>query len=463
MILQFSIKNFRSFREEQTLSLVASNKYDDHKEHLAAIPDDENKALPIAVMYGPNGAGKSNFVKALSLLESLVWHGTEPKKPIGRRPFLLDETSAKEPTELAIQFIEGGRAYAYGCRINDEIVVAEWLSLLREGKEFEVFERLTHESGTVEIEVGDVLKDDMWGDHSKVQALAKVSAVLPNQLFLHTIHKSVKEEEQGPVIADVLRWFGERLTIIEPDSTSGDLARLVAMDEAFTEFAGEFLREVSTGVDRLNVETAELDESVIGTVFGPLKSLIDKLPVGGRKIFPAPDGSQLIVEKGAGTKVRLRTLKSEHVTTDGKRVAFPFGEESDGTQRVTHLLPALHAIRKRPRVFVIDEIDRSLHPMLAKAFVGFFLKACQGRQSQMVLTTHDIGLMDLDLLRRDELCFADKKQDGSTELYSLSDYRVRTDLKIDKGYLQGRFGAVPFVRGVNSLLDREEKVEGHET
>jgi hypothetical protein len=101
--------------------------------------------------------------------------------------------------------------------------------------------------------------------------------------------------------------------------------------------------------------------------------------------------------------------------------------------------------------------------MLAKAFVGFFLKACQGRQSQMVLTTHDIGLMDLDLLRRDELCFADKKQDGSTELYSLSDYRVRTDLKIDKGYLQGRFGAVPFVRGVNSLLDREEKVEGHET
>ena len=460
MILKFSIKNYRSFREEQTLEMVASNRYDDHLDHLAAIPDDENKALPIAVMYGPNGAGKSNFVKALALLESLVWRGTEPKKPIERRPFLLDETCAKEPTELAIQFLEGGRAYAYGCRVNDEVVVAEWLSLLRQGKELEVFERITHDSGTVEIEVGDVLQEDTWGDHSKVRALAKVGAVLPNQLFLHTIHKSVKEDEQGPVIADALRWFGERLTIIGPEAAFADLARLVAADESFTEFAGEFLREVSTGVDRLKVETAELDENVVGSVLAPLKSLIDKLPAGERTVFPGPDGSQLIIEKGTGTKLRLRTIQAEHVIAGGKRVVFPFGEESDGTQRVTHLLPALHAIRRRPRVFVIDEIDRSLHPMLAKAFVSFFLKACQGRQSQMILTTHDIGLMDLDLLRRDEVCFADKKQDGSTELYSLSEYRVRNDLKVDKGYLQGRFGAVPFVRTVESLLDRPEPDAG---
>jgi uncharacterized protein len=463
MIIQFSIKNYRSFREEQTLSLVASNRYDDHLDHLSPIPEDENKALPVAVVYGANGAGKSNLVKALALLADLVCRGTEQKKPIGRKPFLLDDASAGEPTELAVQFIEGGRAYAYGCRVTDDVVVAEWLSLLRQGKELEVFERITHDSGAVEIEVGDVLQQDTWGEHGKVRALAKVGAVLPNQLFLHTIHESVKEEEQGPVIADALRWFGERLTIIGPEASFLDLARLVAGDATFTDFAGEFLRDVSTGVDRLNVETAELDESLVGSVIAPLKPLIDKLPAGERTVFPSADGSQLIVEKGAGTKVRLRTIQAEHVTSGGKRVAFPFGEESDGTQRVTHLLPAVHAIRNRPRVFVVDEIDRSLHPLLAKAFVSFFLKACQGRQSQMVLTTHDIGLMDLELLRRDELCFADRKQNGSTEIYSLSDYRVRTDLRIDKGYLQGRFGAIPFVRTVEGLLDRETTDEERES
>lgn len=451
MLLSFSITNFRSFHGEQTLSLMASNRYDHHQQHLVTIPEDDNRALPVAVLYGANGAGKSNVVKALGLLQGLVLRGVEPKQPIGRRPFLLDEASATQPTELTVQIIEDARVYAYGCRFTDKVVTAEWLSLLRNGQELIVYERVTREDESVEIEVGDVLKDDSWGDHSKVVALAKVG-VLPNQLFLHSIRKGVQEGEQGPVIKSVLRWFGERLTIIGPDAAFADLARLVAADDKFTEFASDFLREVSTGVEQLKVETAEFDESVLGTLAAPLKGLIDGLPVGGTTTFAGPDGSQLIVEKRAGTKVRLRTLQAEHVAKAGRRVALPFGEESDGTQRVTHLLPALHAIQSRPRVFVIDEIDRSLHPLLAKAFVRFFLKACEGRQSQIVLTTHEVGLMDLEVLRRDELWFVQKDPDGASELYSLAEYKVRTDLKVDKGYLQGRFGAVPLVGTVDDLL-----------
>jgi len=405
----------------------------------------------VAVLYGANGAGKSNIVKALALLQGLILRGVEPKKPIGRRPFLLADNSAVEPTELAVQIIENGRVYAYGCRFTEKIVAAEWFSVLREGRELNVYERLTREDESVEIQVGNVLTDDTWGDHSKVVALAKVG-VLPNQLFLHSVYKGVKESEQGPVIASVLRWFGERLTIIGPDAAFADLARLVASDDKFTEFASDFLREVSTGVDQLKVETAEFDESVLGTLGAPLKGLIEGLPVGGTTTFAGSNGSQLMVEKRAGTKVRLRTLQAEHVTNGGLRVALPFAEESDGTQRVTHLLPALHAIQSRPRVFVIDEIDRSLHPLLARGFVRFFLKACQGRQSQIVLTTHEVGLMDLDLLRRDELWFVQKDTAGASEIYSLSDYKVRTDLKVDKGYLQGRFGAVPIVTTVENLL-----------
>ena len=149
----------------------------------------------------------------------------------------------------------------------------------------------------------------------------------------------------------------------------------------------------------------------------------------------------------------MRSIKSEHITPDGRRVTLPFSEESDGTLRLTYLLPALHAICRKPGLYVIDEIDRSLHPLLATGFVRSFLKACAGRGSQLIFTTHETAFLDLDLLRRDEVWFADKKlPEGATELYSLADYKVRTDLRIDKAYLEGRFEAVPPIE--EELLER---------
>lgn len=439
MLLTFTIKNFRSFRGEQTLSMIASGRQPDHSKHLARIPDDENQALPVAVVYGANGAGKSNLVKAMLFLESLVLRGTEPKKPIGRRPFVLDKESMGLPTELSLQFVEEGNVYAFGCKLNDRIVEAEWLSLLRNGKEIAVYERLTTDQGEVRIEPGPVLKDDTWGDHAKALALTRVG-VLPNQLFLHVVGKTLREQDQGPIIAGALRWFMERLTIIPADSPFSKLAQLVAHDTEFTSFAGDFLRRVATGVDRLVVDSANVEE----TMLGPFKQIIDELPAGGTTTFPGPDGTELVVEKGEGTTVKLRTVHAEHLTPEGARVKLPFSEESDGTQRVTHLLPALHSVCNQPGLFVIDEIDRSLHPLLAKGFVRAFLKACAGKGSQLIFTTHETAFLDLDLLRRDEIWFADKKPPiNATELYSLADYKVRTDLKIDKAYLQGRFEAVP--------------------
>ena len=443
MILSFSISNFRSFREEQTLSMVASNRYDDHLDHLVPIPEDENKALPVAAIYGANGAGKSNLVKALSFLEELVLRGTEPKKPTGRRAFLLDTTSAAKPTELSLQFVEDGRVYAYGVRVGDRHVDAEWLSILRDGREVMAYERVTKETGEVIIEAGPALTEDTWGNHAKVVALTRVG-VLANQLFLHVVGKGLNEQDQGPVMSGALHWFSERLTIIPPDASFGDLAGLVARDSTFTDFAGDFLRRVATGVDRLLVTTAEVEEKMLVGLGEPMRNLIAELPAGETTMLQNPDGTQLIVEKSEGTKVKLRTVQSEHLMETGERVSLPFSDESDGTQRVTHLLPSLHSVKNKPGVFFIDEIDRSLHPLLAKGFVRAFLEACAAKGSQLIFTTHETAFLDLDLLRRDEIWFADKKRaEGTTELYSLADYKVRSDLKIDKAYMQGRFEAIP--------------------
>lgn len=447
MLLSFTVVNFRSFRQEQTLSLVASSRQPDHPEHLAAIPDDVNRAIPVVVIYGANGAGKSNLVKALAFFGSLVLRGTEPMKPIGRCAFALDAVSPGQATELSAQFVEDGRVYAFGCRVRDHQVDAEWLSLLREGKEISVYERLTTAAGEVTIEPGPVLKDAAWGSHTKVLALTQVG-VLPNQLFLHGAGKSLREQDQGPVIAGALRWFAKRLTIIPASSSFSRLAELVARDKTFTDFAGDFLRKVATGVDRLRVDTAQVEEAVLASLGNQVQHMIEELPAGELAAVSRADGVEVVVRKAEGMKVQVRTIKSEHLLADGTRVTLPFSEESDGTQRLTHLLPALHAICRQTGVFVIDELDRSLHPLLAKGFVRAFLRACAGHGSQLIFTTHETAFLDLELLRRDEIWFADKKPPGgATELYSLADYKVRTDLKIDKAYLEGRFEAVPPIEG----------------
>ena len=443
MLLSFTVGNFRSFREAQTLSLIASNRHPDHADHLAGIPDDENRALPVAVIYGANGAGKSNLIQALVFLQALVLRGTEPKKPIARRAFLLDQESARKPSSFEIQFVHGKHVYAFGCEISDQHVDTEWLSLLQDGKEVSVYERSTDANGEVEIEAGPVLTEDGGREHAKVLALTQVG-VLPNQLFLHAASKNLREQDQGPVLGAALRWFTDHFRIIPADSMVSSLAQLISHDETFTQFAGHFLRSVGTGVDRLRVDTSEVEEGILRS-FGPhIEEYVRALPVGESATTNLSDGTELFVEKGEGTKVRLLNIRSEHVNTDGARVDLPFSEESDGTRRLTHLLPALHALRDKHGLFVVDEIDRSLHPLLAKGFVRGFLQLCAGTGSQMIFTTHDTTFLDLDLLRRDEIWFANKRpQEGATELYSLADYKVRTDLKIDKAYLQGRFEAVP--------------------
>lgn len=425
--------------------MVASNRHADHLGHLIPIPDDENKILPVAAIYGANGAGKSNLVRALQYFLNLVIEGTAPRQPMGKDPFLLDQESSGQPAKFSLHFVEDGRLYAYGISISDMRVDEEWLSIIRNGKEIPVYERVTREDGQVIVEAGAVLTDDSWGNHAKVVALSKVGA-LPNQLFLHGVSQSLRDVDQGPVMKSVLRWFSQRLVIVPPDSYFTDLVELIARNSEFAEFAGNFLRGISTGVNSLQVETSEMDENALAAIPARMREAISRLPVGETTSFGANDdsGTKIIIEKGTGTKVLFRTVKSEHLTAAGEAVRFPFAEESDGTRRITQLLPALHSVAQGRRIFVIDEIDRSLHPLLSKGFVREFLNACVNKGAQLIFTTHDTTFLDLELLRRDEIWFANKKMpEGATELYSLSDYKVRTDLKIDKAYLQGRFNAVP--------------------
>ena len=452
MLLSFSITNFRSFQAEQTLSLVASNHYDDHLDHLAPIPDDENKALPIAVMYGANGAGKSNVVKALAFVQRQVLVGSKPGRPLPWQPFLLGSDGPAQPSSFTLQFVAGQHAFSYGFKSTAAVVTEEWLILFRDGREVILYERRTNPDGTVEIEAGDALTGDGYGDHSKVAALAKVG-VRANQLFLAGVRASLDKTAYGPLMIDVMRWF-ETLQVVMPESDFAPLADWIAKDASFVDFAGEFLRDADTGVERLKVETVEIGDAGIGLPPDFLKELVEDTPPGEVRVRRVNGLGDLIAQRDENMKIHVRRLLAEHNKQGGMTVAFPLQEEADGTQRLTHLLPSLYQLRSHPHVFVIDEIDRSLHPILARKFVEYFLTACQGGRGQLILTTHETHFLDTELLRRDEYWFAAKDHNsGATELYSLSDYRVRTDLKIDNGYLYGRFGAVPAVGRLENRIE----------
>jgi AAA15 family ATPase/GTPase len=169
----------------------------------------------------------------------------------------------------------------------------------------------------------------------------------------------------------------------------------------------------------------------------------------------------IIAEKiGDRLQYSLVQLKAAHRSQDGQAIPFGIEQESDGTKRILDLIPALHSFKQKPLCYFIDEIDRSLHPMLAREFIDFFFRSCQNRPAQLIVTTHESSLLDQDLLRRDEIWFAEKDEQGATKLYSLLDFAPRNDLDLRKNYLQGRFGAIPFLGGMERLLEKQQHPAG---
>ncbi|MFT3782311.1 MAG: ATP/GTP-binding protein [Nibricoccus sp.] len=452
MLLSFSLSNFRSFFGEQTLSLVASPRHSDHPEHLVTVPNLEQKLLPIAVIYGANGAGKSNLINGLRFVEQLVLEGTEPKSKIGSKPFLLGKDTAQKESAFEIRFVNEQHVFTFGFTLNDSTILTEWLSLMSGDKEQSIYERVTNTDNSVKIEAGKVLTDLKHGDHSKIVALAEIGT-RSNQLFLATIRENIDDISQGPLVKAALDWFASVLTIIEAESHFGGLAKWLTEDDVFKEFAGDFLREASTGVGALRASNIKLSEEQLKNMPASIAKLIEEAAERKENSSFAfgDDDTELIVEKGKDSQLSLRVIHSIHKRSDGEIAVLPFEEESDGTKRLARLIPALYKAKKQNHVFVVDELDRSLHPSLSKKFLECFLRLCGGKESQLIVTTHESNLMDLDILRRDELWFAEKDAASASSLYSLSDFKIRKDLKIDKGYLQGRFGAIPFLGNLDQL------------
>ena len=364
-----------------------------------------------------------------------------------REPFVFGSMAA-EPSSFDLQFFRNGHLYQYGFKVNQKFVTEEWLIKLVGKKEEIIYERTTDDSGGVVIDAPGLQ------DNEKVQYLAKIGG-RGNQTFLATAKAILNANDLSGHIGNVIQWFEKNLQLINSEMAVGPVGYLLAEDLKFRQFAGEFLQASSTGIHTLEVEKKEISEQDLKKLMPHdfFMHVLKKLEENPQKSFVIPflNDNELIVEKTNSNHFYQISIRASHHPAGADVVLLELNEESDGTRRLLELLPALRMKKTGGAVYFIDEIDRSMHPLLIWKFVEYFLQSCQKQESQIIVTTHESNLLDLALLRRDEIWFAEKDATLSTHLYSLSDFKIRTDLDIKKHYFNGRFGAVPFLGKLDNL------------
>ncbi len=463
MLVQFTVSNYLSFNEETTFSMVADGGDQQHPSHLLSDSrPQKNSVLRAAAIYGANASGKSNFIRAMVFARDLILNGRRGNQSIPVLPFRLAKANRTRPSSFEFIFKHKGSTYSYGFRADASRVMEEWLfatASVPRSREVQLFERTTDTEGQAQVSFGPSVYDT---DKQKQFLEFVAQGTRRNQLFLTEAF-----DRNVDAVKPVVEWFDDVLLLISAESHHVGLEVRTHTNASFTQFIGDFLREAGTGIEEVRVREIPVN----------FDTMFSELPDGLREEIRQatseaaepqvlnvmlPSGERCLLRRNSEGRVVRLQLKTVHLTPDGDTVEFSLDDESDGTQRLTHLIPALFSMNVNNRVVVVDELDRRLHPLLCRRFVEAALR-CGGDagRSQLIFTTHDTNLLDLDLLRRDEIWFVEKDAGGASRLYSLAEFNIRPDLKVSKGYLNGRFGAIPFLGDI-CRLGWTEKAEDTE-
>ncbi len=390
MLIRFRVSNFRSLRDEQELSMVAAFK--DGRKDLVPVETMGVDLLRVAGIYGANAAGKSNVLDALRFMRSAVRESHRewpPEGPIPRQPFLFDDEVRSQPSFFEADLWIDETFYTYGFSLDDREIREEWLYASPHGRRQIWFER----DGKAQLKFGKNLK----GNNRALQSLTR-----SNSLFL-----SVAAQNNHQALFPIYSWFAERLRFARHENRSRQLnCSLGLLGSSGRSGIVELLRRADLGIDDV-------------------------------RIVPNPNDS---------TQPNLELFHQ----SKGGSVALPLESESHGTWMLFSLAgPILDAMENRA-LLCIDELDASLHPYLAREVVRLFQDPERNpNNAQLIFNTHDTTLLgnlfDQPGLRRDQIWFVEKDQEGATHLYPLTDFKPRKLENVERGYIQGRYGAIPFI------------------
>jgi len=446
MLIRFRAENILSFQEQIEFSMIPSLQRSHAHQVFRAKKRSEVSLTRFAAIYGANASGKSNLVKVIKFAQNMVVHGLKPEAKIPVQRFRLNQDCLHRPTRFEIEFKMGKQMYEYGFELDSQFIHSEWLQTFTRRSDTLLFRRTTDKQGNAQLEFGEFADKISSEESLFLQFVGK--GTRPNQLFLReSIERNVKHFRAA------YDWFRQVLTIIEPMSEYIPLEIQMNEDEAFAEFLGKVLRQSDTGITSIEAEEIDLDD--LEDPSGEVVEFIKEGLSNAEGLFLKLPRLRLTAIK-KDEQIRILKLVPIHQISNGnEKAVFEIYEESDGTQRLIDLVPLLYelVLGDDERVFIVDEFDRSLHPKLSRMIVDIHLdEANATKPSQLIVTTHETNILDLDLLRRDEIWFVEKKPEtGSADLYSLHDFQPRYDKDVLKDYLYGRYGAIPFLGNARAL------------
>ena len=440
MILRFTLENIDSFKGATEFNTFPSSKSHNHDNH--KIICDYATVLRMSAIYGANGAGKSNLIDGIRLLKAMVSTGSMTNfKFHYDLPFKFDEDCLSNPSELAIEFYQNGKNFYYHIAFDRETVYTEELFLSKKHKDIYIFSRKDSE---LKINPEYLVKGF---NEQFVEALDRV--VRPDMLFLTFIGQYYQDEI--PSVTDAYNWFIDKLEVITPTYTVKTVPHIFDTDSDFSGLVNSVMPEFRTGISRLETKKEIIEEDNI-QANEQLSFLVKRakaLPGEPQIVFTERPGipQNIVFENG---KVYMKTLVSIHSGNDGNETIMSIEQESDGTRRLIEYMPLLYNIMRNNKVYAVDEIERSIHPILIKAIMEK-LSESEHIAGQLIFTTHESALLDQKIFRPDEIWFAQKDTEQATQLYSLSDFNIHKTANIENGYLDGRYGGIPFLSNLKDL------------
>lgn len=412
MILEFSVKNFLSFKEKVTFSMIANSNKELNDNYVEI---GGNKVLKSAAVYGANASGKSNLFKILTLVVLMLRssNSVDINAKLPLIPFKLDKGSVNKPSEFEIKFILDETRYVYGFIADKDKIYDEYLYYYPNGRETKIFDRTN---------------------------INEYSYTQKDEKILREI--DTKNAQNKFFLATATNWNFDKTKAAYNFLTNGigtcnNLEILKNMAYKMYETNPDYLKDFA--IDFLQKADFNIEDYQIS-----------QIDVPGEFLTAIPE----FITKTLPDKPKAYQVLFKHKNSDNY---LSIDEESLGTQMIFAFIPFLADSLKNKKVLIIDELDKSLHPFLVQYIVEIFNDAEINKNgSQLIFNTHDTNLLDLNILRRDQIWFTEKNSEtGESDLYSLSDFSVRKQENVEKGYMLGRYGAVPFIKNDFNLWEEE--------
>jgi len=435
MILRVILKNFLSFDDEVQFDMFPNMKRTSLSNHISMAAD-KLPVLKIAAIYGANGAGKSNLLKGVNFLKALVTDKSFLNADtVGKYFYAFRKDATAHAIELTLEFVtKVGVAFIYSVEIGKSGIKYEALKLSGLGTDDnkDVF---TREDGKLQY---------------AVEPSVEVKKIIEGWIQKYPFASLLTINNDMPVLSDdrvnvAVKWFEEELQIIGLHSFNPGLIGVFKHSKRLNKFASDLFKAIDLGIDGVKVETENFDDwaSTHDTDRLPMEKVRTMRTGVLSEMIDFRNTRAISVEKGIR---KISQMVFEQFGKDGFSREMDIEAQSDGTVRLLSLVPAIYDAMKGGKTVLIDELDHSIHPHLVRELVKYFSR--QKTNGQLIFTTHQTCLLNQDFIRTDEVWLVEKK-DGGSRMYSLNDYKIHNTINIENGYMEGRYGAIPFVGELN--------------